>query len=104
MANPQGWRDEALQHRANYEISCLQVQDFVNLFELALPDVKTGKATSGLPLICLAMHHLAMRFHATTGIKCLRTMQAAELQDLPKSFFAFASPESQPQESAVAHG
>lgn len=84
-----GWRRDALRLRRNHENECAQVQAFVDLFDRALPDVKTGKRTEGLPLACLALHHLAMRFRSHAGPTALKIMYAALLEDLPSCYGDF---------------
>ena len=85
----EGWRQETLQLRKNREEECAQVQAFVELFEKALPDAKAGKKTAGLPLVCLALHHLAMRFHSHAGPTAIKIMHAARLDDLPDCYGDF---------------
>lgn len=85
----EGWRDEALQLRANYAEDSRVMQSFVELFEATLPNPKDGIKTERLPLACLALHHLAMRFHAQTGPRTLKIMMAASVDNLPPSYGDF---------------
>lgn len=84
-----GWRKEAKQLRKNYEEECAQMVDFVALFEAALPEVAKGRKIPSLPLACLALHHLAMRFHTGAGPKALNIMYSAGVENLPPSFGNF---------------
>lgn len=84
-----GWRQEALQLRKNYEEQCAQMQAFRDLLDRTLPDPKIGKKSEDLPIACLALHHLAMRFHCSAGPKAMKIMHAARLADLPECFGDF---------------
>lgn len=85
----QGWREEALQLRRNHAEDSAVMEALVTLFENMLPDVKTGKGTPGLPLACLALHHLAMRFHSHAGPRAMKIMMASTVDDLPPAFGDF---------------
>jgi hypothetical protein len=86
-----GWKQEALQHRANLEKDAAKVRDFVELFERVLPDVKEAKKNKDLCMAALALHHLAMSFHHHAGPKAMKlvTCGTATVFELPKSFGNF---------------
>jgi hypothetical protein len=83
------WREEALQLRKNNAELNRQMKDFAELFDGILPDSKIGKATPGLPLCCLALHHLAMSLAASAGKNAQKIMMASNVDDLPNSFGRF---------------
>ena len=73
-----GWRLEALQLRQNHSSDSAAVAAFVDMFERNLPQC---------PLLCLALHHMALRFHKCAGKKTLKQMKLAKLEDLPESIY-----------------
>jgi hypothetical protein len=85
----EGWRRETLQLRKNHEEACRQMKDFVAMFEATISSVKSARETPGVPLACLALHHLAMMFHTYAGPKTLKVMLASSVDALPKSYGNF---------------
>jgi hypothetical protein len=88
----EGWRREALQLWKNYNEYSRQMADFVALFEANIPGVKSARETPGMPLLCLALHHMAMNFHTHAGPKTAKVMLASSVDDLPKSYGNFGRP------------
>jgi hypothetical protein len=73
------WKREALRLRENHRNDSAAVAAFVELFERDLAE--------STPVLCLALHHVAMRFHSHAGKKTLKRMHRAELEDLPEAIF-----------------
>lgn len=81
--NDDGWKEEALQLRANHKEHSAMMTDFVELFEEC--EVGTGNRH----LLCLALHHLAMNFHVVAGKKTMKSMMKSCVDDLPDSYGDF---------------
>jgi hypothetical protein len=88
----EGWRRETLQLRKNYGENSRMMVDFVALFEANIQSIKAAREIAGMPLLCLALHHLAMNFHTHAGKKTLKVMLASSVDDLPKSYGNFGRP------------
>lgn len=73
-----GWKEEAARLRDNFKENSAAMAAFVDLFENNLPDS---------PVLCLALHHLAMRFHSHAGRKTLKKMMLAKLEQLPQAIY-----------------
>jgi hypothetical protein len=80
MATEDGWKREAMQLRENYRNDSAAMAAFVELFEVEL-----GRVNS--PILCLALHHVGMRFHSGAGKKTVRKMLGAGLENLPEAIY-----------------
>ncbi len=78
MSESVSWKTEALQLRKNYQDDSSAISAFVELFE------KEGTKS---PLLCLALHHVAMRFHKCAGKKTMKLMCGAQLEQLPEEIY-----------------
>lgn len=74
------WKREAMQLRENHLNNSAAIWALVDLFESELDHVHS-------PLLCLALHHAAMRFHKCAGKNTLRKMSKADLKSLPEAIF-----------------
>lgn len=79
MTRADGWHTEALQLRKNHDEDCAAVSAFVDLFEKEIDAMP--------PLLCLALHHVAMRFRSHVGPKAIKKFKHTKLEDLPEAIF-----------------
>lgn len=75
-----GWKQEAMQLRKNHSHDRAAISAFVDLFESNIDRVDS-------PLLCLALHHIAMSFHVCAGKKTVRKMNKADLEALPGAIY-----------------
>jgi hypothetical protein len=80
MTDQDGWKREAMQLRENYRNDSAAMAAFVDLFESELDHV-------GSPLLCLALHHVGLRFHKCAGKKTTRKMLGGGLEKLPEAIY-----------------
>ena len=84
MKESDEWKNEALQLRRNLAADTAAVSAFVQLFE---DYIQSGAGPGKLPLLCLGLHHVGMRFHKGVRFKTGKMMLKARLEDLPEAIF-----------------
>lgn len=80
MPEDDGWKHEAMRYRENRKNDSAAFVAFVELFESEIERVNS-------PVLCLALHHVALRFHKCAGKKTIRKMHKAGLINLPEEIY-----------------